>query len=284
MPTRSFAGSSALSATLLAVAALMAVAPAAGAQYSLSRYPSSSDARRLFVWEGRVDREIQLVVRDDRLVVRRLGANETESGSSRLFSALPRRDGILRLERLDGRGSVDVLEQPSARNGFTAVVRLSDPRSGAGSYRLAAYWEPLRGDDRGRYDDDDRYDRKRGRGGRDGRYDPRGDDRDDRRYRRRSEGTMRWSGEVDALTQIQLRDQRVTTTTLRGQATRNVFTRVDGLPLRDDDVRLAITVREGRGSVTVVEQPTAANGYTAVIRVSDPAGGFGRYDFDVTWR
>ena len=285
MHTRSFVGSSAVRATL-AVAALMAAAPAAGAQYSLARYPSA--ARQLFVWEGRVDREIQLVVRDDRLDVRPLGSRESARGSSRLFSALPRRDGYLRLERLDGRGAVDVLEQPSARNGYTAVVRLIDPRSGAGNYRVAAYWEPVQRGGDGRYGRDDRYDgryeRKRDR---DGRYDSRGDDRgDDRDYRRRSTtGAMHWSGDVDALAQIQLRDQRVTTTTLRGQGTRNVWTRVDGASLADvDGARLSVSIREGRGTVTVVQQPSAANGYTAVVRVDDPAAGFGRYDFDLTWR
>src|SRR5690242_10522911 len=69
MRTGSFVRSSAAHAAL-AVAALFTLASAAGAQYSMARYPSpSSSARQLFVWEGRVDREVELVVRDDRLVV-----------------------------------------------------------------------------------------------------------------------------------------------------------------------------------------------------------------------
>jgi hypothetical protein len=271
MRTRSFVRSSAVHAAL-AAATLAAVAPAAGAQYSVARYPSPSSGRQLFVWEGRVDREIQLVVRDDRLFVRPLGSRESAGGTSRLFSALPRRDGYLRLERVDGRGTVEVIEQPTASNGYRAVVRLTDPRSGAGSYRVAAYWEPAwNGSGRGR----------------DGRYDPRDRDGGDRNrggYRRRATGSMHWSGDVDALTQIQLRDGRVTTTTLRGQATRGVFTRVDGAPLRDDDVQLSVSVREGRGTVTVVQQPSASNGYTALVRVNDPGRGFGHYDFDLVWR
>ena len=35
--------------------------------------------------------------------------------------------------------------------------------------------------------------------------------------------------------------------------------------------------------VTVVQQPTAANGYTAVIRIQDPQRGPGHYSFEVTW-
>ena len=277
MRTGSFVRSSAAHAAL-AVAALFTLASAAGAQYSMARYPSpSSSARQLFVWEGRVDREVELVVRDDRLVVRPLGNRESVGGSSRLYTTVPREDGFLRLERVDGRGSVEVMEQPTASNGYRAVVRLTDPRSGAGSYRVAAYWEPLRyGSGR---DGDGRW--GRGRGG-DGSYDPR-DDRGNGGYRRRTTGTMRWSGDVDALTQISLRDERVATTTLRGQATRNVRTRVNGAPLTDD-AQLVVSVREGRGTVTVVQQPSAANGYTALIRVNDPAAGFGHYDFDLSWR
>lgn len=272
MRTRSSVRSSALHATL-AAAALLTAAPAAEAQYAIARYPStSSRVRQLFEWEGRVDRQIDLVVRDDRLVVRPVGSSESASGTSRLFTTLPRQDGYLRLERVEGRGSVEVLEQPSAHNGYRAVVRLTDRRSGAGSYRVTAYWEPAWGDgddDRGRGRDRDDFPHDgRGNGG----------------WRRRTTaGAMRWSGDVDALTQIQLRDERVTTTTLRGQATRNVRTRVDGAPLTDD-ARLAVTVREGRGGVIVVQQPSAANGYTAIVRVNDPAAGFGHYDFDLTWR
>jgi hypothetical protein len=40
----------------------------------------------------------------------------------------------------------------------------------------------------------------------------------------------------------------------------------------------------GRGDVSVVQQPTARNGYTAIIRVNDPRPRYGRYVFDVSYR
>jgi len=35
-----------------------------------------------------------------------------------------------------------VIAQPSARNGYTATLRIRDPRGGASRYRIVAYWEP----------------------------------------------------------------------------------------------------------------------------------------------
>jgi len=40
----------------------------------------------------------------------------------------------------------------------------------------------------------------------------------------------------------------------------------------------------GRGSVSVVQQPSSWNNYTAVIRVYDPRSGYGAYSFDLGWR
>ena len=55
-----------------------------------------------------------------------------------------------------------------------------------------------------------------------------------------------------------------------------------GLPRRD--VQVVVTDSYGRGSVSVVQQPSSSNGYTAVIRVNDPRSGYGAYRFDVSWR
>src|SRR5439155_1197050 len=94
-----------------------------------------------------------------------------------------------------GRGQVDVVQQPTARNGYTAIVRVRDPQGGAGNYRINAFWQPVSagevappfGRDRG-YDRNDRNDRGYDRN-------DRGDDRD-RDMRDRDTGTTRsiWFG------------------------------------------------------------------------------------------
>ena len=45
------------------------------------------------------------------------------------------------MQVLNGRGDVDVIQQPSAQNNYTTIVRIQDPRSGSDNYRLAAYWQ-----------------------------------------------------------------------------------------------------------------------------------------------
>ena len=45
-----------------------------------------------------------------------------------------------------------------------------------------------------------------------------------------------------------------------------------------------LTPREGRGQVEIVQQPTAENRYTTRIRITDPAPGYGHYDFNLSLR
>ena len=66
------------------------------------------------------------------------------------IGGLPHQDGFLRVERVQGRGDIDVIEQPTASNGYHATLRVRDPRSGADNYRIIAYWQPVYNN--GRYD------------------------------------------------------------------------------------------------------------------------------------
>ncbi len=61
----------------------------------------------------------------------------------------------------------------------------------------------------------------------------------------------------------------------------NASIRGDGLPSRG--VTVGIDRHAGRGSIRVVQQPSAWNGYTAVIRIDDPSGGASFYDFSAFW-
>ena len=135
--------------------------------------------RALFTWTGRVDREVLIVVRGRE--VRTRGFDADLPNRARVNAALPRTRGTVLARLTDGRGDVDVIEQPSPRNGYQAVLRVRDPRGGADSYRITVYWDDRYGfDDRG-------ADRRNGRGngggwGRGGRRD---DDRYDGGYENR---------------------------------------------------------------------------------------------------
>jgi hypothetical protein len=270
----------------------------------------SAQDRTLFTWTGRVDREVQLVMRGSQLRTRLVGGNESDVNRESVVHALPSRDGHVRIELRDGRGTADVIQQPTSRNDYTTIVRVRDGSSGADSYRLTAYWQGSGRDDTGRWGREDRYGddtwndelqkknkkmkkakkaKKNGRYGGDDDWD-RGRGRNDSddewgngRGRDYSSGSLRWSGRVDDVVEIRIRGNDVDYRTISGRRTFSTRSDFSGseLPQRNETVR--VEERQGRGSVTVVQQPNARNGYTAVIRVRDPESGYGSYDFDVTW-
>jgi hypothetical protein len=161
------------SAALVAAAALIA-APTARAQLVVRRGSPGEGAARVYEWRGRVDREIRLRLHDDDASVYRVGSNESRVGAGRVLRAIPRRPGHLTVERVEGRGAVDIVQQPNERNDYTAVLRLRDPSGGADSYHVVAYWRPADGwVGNSTKDDDDWHDDRIERGD--------GDWREDRR-------------------------------------------------------------------------------------------------------
>lgn len=230
--------------------------------------------RTLFTWSGRVDREVYITMRDRD--VRTSGIDARLPNRTRVDEALPRGRGDVLVRLADGRGNVDIIEQPSARNGFSTTIRIRDPRGGADNYRVIAYWSgDDRFDDRGRNGRDgweDRDDDRRSNGG----WGPRGRRDDDR-------GLLRWSGRVDDVVEIRISGRRVDAITRSGDRVTNVNANIrgDGLPARG--VTVGIDRHAGRGSIRVVQQPSAWNGYTAVIRIDDPSGGTSFYDFSAFW-
>jgi len=100
-----------------------------------------NDRNSILQWQGQVDREIRIQIDRGRASVIEVGSNERTRRRVNMTGAIPNRPGTLYVEKLQGRGRVDVIQQPNARNGYTAVIRLRDPDSGASRYRIAAYWE-----------------------------------------------------------------------------------------------------------------------------------------------
>ncbi|MDQ2890322.1 MAG: hypothetical protein M3R65_07165 [Gemmatimonadota bacterium] len=161
-------------------AALVVSAGTAGAQWGQrdgKQLPQARNGQQeLFEWQGPVDREIRIQLSGNRAFVERIGNNERAGGRVGTFGGAPSQAGIVTVQQLEGRGRVDVLQQPTRNNGYTTIVRLRDPQSGAGMYRIAAYWQPTgnsgvyrdgrRGngdrDDRSRGHDNGGYDRDHG--------------------------------------------------------------------------------------------------------------------------
>ena len=265
-----------------ALAAVLLVAGAAGA---------AAQERPLFEWRGRVDREMRLVMRGRSLDVQFASWKDRLRDHTRVYSVLPREDGYVTARVRDGRGDVDVVQQPSYRNDYTAVLRIRDARGGADNYRIEAYWRPTRGggwgNDRGGWGND-RGDRDRDRD-RDG-DDDRGRNNggwnngrwNDGGAWNNGRGEFHFSGSVDDELQIRIRGGDVEYRNMRGERIRDAQSNLRGaLPNRDVNVR--VDRHNGRGNIEVIQQPSSRNGYTAIIRVRDRNAGADYYDFDVNW-
>jgi hypothetical protein len=277
----------------LAVATLVA-APLSVDAVSAHAAPAraASIERTLFTWTGRVDREVYITIRGRD--VRTSGQDANLPNRARVDDALPRAGrGYVLVRLADGRGDVDVVDQPSARNNYQATVRVRDPRAGADNYRVIAYWS---GDDRndGRYDDRrdrdnngwgwGRDDRDRDNRDRDNRNDNRGrdDDRWDNRGRTDA-GMLRWTGRVDDVVELRISGRRVEAITRSGVRVSETNARFDGAGLPARPMSLNVDQYNGRGHVELVQQPSPWNGWTAVVRINDNRAGADFYDLTVRW-
>lgn len=91
-------------------------------------------------WRGMVDDEVNLVIRDDSIEVRTIGGSEYNNGTYNFTSPLPRRRMTVSVNKLNGRGDVVVLQQPSRDNNFTAVIQIRDSKGGARDYDIEVRW------------------------------------------------------------------------------------------------------------------------------------------------
>ena len=91
-------------------------------------------------WRGTVDDNVQLVIRDGYVDVRTIGGTEYNDANYNFTSPLPHRRITVRVNKLNGRGTVRVLQQPSRENDFTAVIEIKDSSGGARQYEIEVLW------------------------------------------------------------------------------------------------------------------------------------------------
>ena len=96
-------------------------------------------------------------------------------------------------------------------------------------------------------------------------------------------GTIAWSAIVDGAAEILISGGSASVRNLGGEPPREVRSSFSApVPRAPIAVKLLSTV--GRGSITIAQEPSAANGYTTIVRVDDSArGGQQRYEFTLRW-
>ena len=213
--------------------------------------------RELFSWTGRVDQQILLTMSGGQVSTTNIGPAEPGQLGVNVVSPMPHRDGDVTVQVLEGRGSAEVIRQPTAENGYTTVIRIRDPQSGSGFYRFEADWQPAAAGELGPPLDHESM--------------------SDARH-----VALRWSGDVDDDLEIVLSPNRVSYHTLSGHDPQLIESTLNGIP--DGAMSVRVSEREGRGRVVVTQQPSPDNGYTAIVRIQDVEPGYGHYSFDVLWQ
>ncbi len=94
----------------------------------------------VFRWKGRVDIGAEIEIRGGSHTVTNLGGQGVREDRVEFESSLPERDVPVSLRKLDGRGVVELIQAPDAKNGYTAIIRIEDDKRGADNYELELRW------------------------------------------------------------------------------------------------------------------------------------------------
>jgi hypothetical protein len=101
---------------------------------------NNSQREGFFRWAGRVDKGADISIRGDSHNMQDQGGSGTQEMAARFSAPLPRADVTVSLHKLEGRGRVELVQTPSARNNYVARVRIIDDDSGADDYEFELRW------------------------------------------------------------------------------------------------------------------------------------------------
>jgi hypothetical protein len=89
-----------------------------------------------------VDNEAEVMVRGETVLIRTIAGRDPYDDGSECNAPLPERPvGNFHFDVRDSRGEIRLMEEPSRRNGFAAVVRIRDSSGGQGRYHFRLSWD-----------------------------------------------------------------------------------------------------------------------------------------------
>jgi hypothetical protein len=205
--------------------------------------------RPQFVWQGQVDGTAILHLAGKRLSVQIQDGAPVERQKFHFSDALPETRQAVRVEVLEGRGYVHVVDGPSIENHYTLAVSIEDRQPGSSFYSIALYW-----------------------------------DASSNVFERGAEKTdqLAWKGRVSGSAVISCHQQSCVSSVEQGAPVADEHFKFSR-PLADRDTDVRLEDAEGRGEVRLIEQPRQRNNYTARISIRDPQGGAGEYSFTLVW-
>ena len=210
-------------------------------------YPGGGSATGTATWSGRVDDRVNIILRGGSISSEDVSRTGLQVNNQNINGVLPRRASVVTARKRDGRGDVTVIQQPNRFNDFTAIVQIVDYKGGSGNYKVDIAWAAAANVE-----------------------EP---------YR---SGSVYWRGRVDQTANIVIIGSDVQTQDAAGTGLSNVNFTINGyLARRPGSVNAQ--KRKGRGTVTILQQPTWDNDFTAIVQVFDPNGGADNYEVDISW-
>jgi hypothetical protein len=202
-----------------------------------------------FVWQGQVDSIAILHLRGKHLAVQIQQGEPVGRQKFHFSDALPDSGQKARVEVLQGRGYVHVIEQPSIDNHYTLAVGIEDPQPGSAFYSIALYWDTS----------NNAYDRSASK-----------------------TDKVTWTGRVEHAAVIDCQQQSCVSRSEHGTPVADEHFRFSR-PLPDRDTEVRLDTSDGRGEIRIIEQPRERNHYTARVAINDPVAGPTDYSFTLVW-
>jgi hypothetical protein len=98
-------------------------------------------AHRGVMWSGRVNGTIRVTVRDSSTLSQTVSGGPIANEQTIFDHALPHRGDLSpTIRKVQGRGTVAIVETPSEQNGFGLVFEIRDPGPGADDYMVEVDW------------------------------------------------------------------------------------------------------------------------------------------------
>lgn len=181
-----------------------------------------------FTWEGDVAGIAVLRIHGRKVDIELRDGPPAANVRFRFAAGLPESRQTVSLRVREGRGAVNIIEQPNIDNGYSAGVLIEDRQDGAGHYSIALSWDSRAGAPPGRVD------------------------------------RLKWSGTVDGEAVVECRGAQCTVKLSRGGASAGKYR--FSRPLPAFEVLTMLEETGGPADIRILEQPSQANGYT--VRVS----------------
>ena len=133
-----------IAATLLCLSATAITFPAS-AEEATQPAPAAATANVRHgnvVWRGEVDGTVDVSLRHRTVRATAVSGRSVrrEHQHFRVTGFLPARDAVVRLENVEGQGTVEITQQPDSSNNFTAVVRLANSQPGRQEFHFTLAW------------------------------------------------------------------------------------------------------------------------------------------------